>query len=150
MPSQTDLDQGGTHRQWVKQYLGPSVGWVSLPNTNVLQITVAGTYQLNLSTSLVEVNVVGAVTIILPSAQGTSSLGGTGGTTAGANPGVAGKVPITIVDIAGNASAHPITIQPISNTETIMGLASIQITINYGGFTLEPIPGAKTWNSISP
>src|SRR5277367_2896530 len=145
MTSQIDLDQGGTFRQWVREYLGPSVGWVTVPASNVLSITAAGTYALNLSTTLVEVNVAGAVTITLPSAQGTSSLGGTGGTTDSTNPGVAAKYPITIVDIGGHAAANPITIQPISGGETIMGLASISLSVNYGGYTLQPIPGAKTW-----
>lgn len=150
MPSQTDLDQGGTFRQWIKAYLGPSVGWVQIPSTNVLRITAAGTYQLNLSTTLVEVDVAGAVTIVLPSAQGSASLGGTGGTTEGATPGVAAKYPITIVDIGGFAQANPITIEPVSVAETIMGLTEITLSTNFGGYTLEPIPSAKTWNSISP
>ncbi len=148
MPSQLDLDQGGTNRQWVNAYLGPSVGWVRRPVQNVLSITAAGTYTLNLSTTLVTVNVAGAVIIILPSAKGTSSLGGTGGATDGAVPGVANKVPITIVDTGGNAQANPITIQR-TDSDTIMGLTSIQITVNYGGYTLEPNV-AGIWNSISP
>lgn len=150
MASQQDLDQGGTFRQWAKQYLGPTVGWVQIPVENVLDILVAGTYALNLSTTLVRVNVAGAVTIILPSAQGPGSLGGTGGSTEGANPGVAAKYPITIVDIGGFALANPITIQPVSVAETIMGLASILLSVNYGGYTLQPIPKTKSWNSISP
>lgn len=150
MSSQLDLDQGGTFRQWVRAYLGPSVGWQLVPATNVLQITVPGTYVLNLSTTLVEVNCNGLVTITLPSAQGTSSLGGTGGVTDGAVPGVAAKYPITIVDVGGFASVpQPITIQAAAG-ESIMNLASIQISTAYGGFTLEPIPAAKMWNSISP
>jgi hypothetical protein len=31
-----------------------------------------------------------------------------------------------------------------------MGLASIQITSNYGGFTLAPNSALRKWNSISP
>ena len=141
MPSQTDLDQGGTQRQWLRSYMGPSVGWVSAPLQNILPITTGGTYTLDPSTSLVEVNTTGAVTIVLPSA---------------ANPGgslsqqaLFAKNPITVVDVGGNAFSHPITIQPKAG-ETIMGLASISLGTNFGGYTLQPIPAQVTWNSISP
>jgi hypothetical protein len=138
MPSQTDLDQGGTTRQWVKTYLGPSVGWINTPLRNVLGVTIPGTYNLDLSTTLVQVKVAGPVTIILPSALNS-------GLVAGANPGPFVKAPITIVDVGGNAAAHPITIEPINAAETIMGLASIQITSNFGGFILEPSQQAAGW-----
>lgn len=144
MVSQTDLDQGGTSRQWVRTYLGPSVGWVYLPGLNPLPtIIVAGTYTLSPDTTLVQVNVVGAVTIILPSAIDP-------GVPAVTQGGLFAKKPITIVDIAGNAQAHPITIQPASVAENIMGLASIQISVNYGGYTLNPSNSQKGWTSISP
>lgn len=143
MPSQLDLDQGGTNRNWINTYLGPSVGWVRAPLQNVLNITVAGTYQLDPSTSLVTVNVAGAVTIVLPSAIDPT-------VAAGAQPGLFVNNPITIVDIGNNAQAHPITIQPASGAETIMGLTQIQITVNYGGYTLAPNSALATWNSISP
>jgi hypothetical protein len=146
MPSQLDLDQGGTSRQWTKAYLGPSVGWINIPAQNILAITVAGTYQLDPSTSLVTVNTTGAVTINLPAA--IDPLVGPQ-----AQPGLFANNPITIVDIGGNAGAHPITIQPIQpnpNSETIMGLTSISLSVNFGGYTLFPNSTRKTWNSISP
>jgi len=145
MGSQTDLDQGGTSRQWVRTYMGPSVGWVYLPGLNPLPtITAAGTYTLSPDTTLVQVNVNGLVTIILPTAI---------------NPGVPAitlgaryaKRPITIVDIGGYASlANPITIEPASVAETLMALASIQIAVAYGGFTLNPSNEQKGWTTISP
>ena len=61
-----DLDQGGTYRQWMLQALGPSVGKVVGPLQNVLQIASAGTYTLDRNTNNVQVNVAGAVTIVLP------------------------------------------------------------------------------------
>lgn len=143
MASQTDLDQGGTPRAWNRQYLGPSIGWVDAPARNILAITAGGTYALDPSTSLVTVNTTGAVTIILPSAV-TPSAG------AQAQPRLFVQNPITIVDIGGNAQAHPITIQRNNSGESIMSLASIQITVNFGGYTLEPNSSAATWNSISP
>ena len=141
MPSQTDLDQGGTDREWVKQYLGPTVGWVWVPARNALTITAPGTYTIDLSTNLVRVNVVGAVTIVLPSTIIPTN------PPAGALPGVSVRAQITIVDIGGNAAAHPITIQPASVAETIMNLTQIQITSNYGGFILQPNAGTKTWTN---
>lgn len=145
MPSQQDLDQGGTSRQWVRKYLGPSVGWVNVPSQNYFPITAGGTYILDPSTNFVPVNTTGAVTITMPSASDPAYAGG--GTTQSqlfANPS------IVIVDIGGNAGAHPITIQRNNIAENIMGLASIQITVNYGGYTLTPSPAQLTWNSISP
>lgn len=142
MPSQTDLDQGGTSRAWVRQYLGPSVGYVWVPANNVLPITTAGIYTLDASTSLVTVNVVGAVIIILPTAILPAS--------AQAQPGLFGQNPITIVDIGGHAQASPITIKPKSVSENIVGLAQIQLTTNYGGFTLVPNSTLLGWNVVSP
>lgn len=143
MTSQTDLDQGGTSRQWTKAYLGPSVGWVSVPLQNILPITAAGTYAIDPSTSLITVNTAGSVTIVLPSCV-TPAAG------AQAQPGLFAKNPITIVDTGGHAQAAPITIQRNNSNESIMGLTSIQITVNYGGYTLEPISATATWQSISP
>jgi len=143
MGSQTDLDQGGTARQWVRTYLGPSIGWADLPSTNPFPITAAGTYVLSPDTSLVTVNVAGAVTITLPPA--TNPL-----VPAGVQPQRFVPVPITIVDIGGHAQANPITIQRNNASENIMGLASIQITVNYGGYTLNPSSAQQGWTSISP
>jgi hypothetical protein len=143
MGSQLDLDQGGTARQWVRTYLGPSVGWVYLPGRNPFVITAAGSYTMLPDTTLVEVNVAGAVTVILPTAIDP-------GVPAGVLPALYAKKPITIVDLGGFAQAHPITIQPASGSENIMGLASIAITVNYGAFTLNPSNAQKGWTNISP
>lgn len=138
MPSQLDLDQGGTSREWARVYRGPGVGWIDVPWRNVLPITVAGTYNLDPSTSLVEVNVNGAVTVVLPSAV-DPAVGPQSQT------GLFAKNPITVVDIGGFANAHPITIQRNNSGESVSGQASIQITANFGGFTLRPNSGQKTW-----
>ena len=143
MGSQLDLDQGGIFRGWDRQWMGPTVGWILVPLKNILLITTAGTVIILPSTSLVEVNVAGAVTLKLPSVIAPSA-------GAGALPGLFANNPITIVDIGNKAQANPITIQPASGAETIMGLAQIQITVNYGGYTLQPISAQSTWNSISP
>lgn len=133
MPSQLDLDQGGTYRGWVRQYLGPTLGWTEFPGQNILQITSPGTYVVGPDTSLVTVNVpAGAVTIQLP----TQNLPPSQVT----QPRLCGNVPITIVDIGGHAQVNPITIVPASLAETIMGLAAIQVTVNYGSFVFNPNP----------
>lgn len=142
MPSQTDLDQGGTYREWVRAFLGPSVGSLLIPRRNVLAVKAAGTFVLDPSTSLVEVNVNGVVTIILATAIEPSI-------PAGAQPGLFAKTPVSIVDTGGFAGAQPITIQPASGTENILGLPSIQITSNYGGFILYPNSTLKGWTNQS-
>lgn len=145
MGSQTDLDQGGTNRQWVIADMGPTIGRVRVPLQNVLLITQPGTYTVNASTTLVEVNCNGAVIVVLPTAIQPSYQGAPS-----AQPGNFANSPITIVDVGGFAAAHPITIEPASNAETIMDLASIQIQVSYGGYTLLPNSPEATWNSISP
>ena len=143
MSSQTDIDQGGTSRQWTKVFMGPTIGWVAYPVQNILPVTIAGTYVLDPSTNIVEVNVAGAVTIVLPSCSNPAVV-------AGAQAGLYVKNPIVVVDVGGNAASNNITVTPNNVTETVMGLASIKIGANYGGFTLQPIPSQKTWTSISP
>lgn len=139
MASQTDLDQGGTSREWVRAYRGPSVGWIWVPLRNVLMVSLAGTYNLDPSVSLVEINVNGLVTVVLPSAVDP-------GAGAQALPGLFAKNPVTVVDIGGFASvANPYTIQRNNVNENIVGLASIQITAQYGGFVLKPSSTQKGW-----
>lgn len=131
MTSQLDLDQGGTYRQYVRRFLGPSVGWVWTPEDNVVPVIAAGTTTLLQGTTLVQVNVNGAVTIQLPSAKSSVTA------PAGALPGTFLALPITVVDIGGFAAAQNITILPFAG-EAIDGLSSIKITSAYGAFTLSP------------
>jgi hypothetical protein len=137
-----DTSGGGTFRTLARQYMGPSIGWTELPAQLILPITAAGTYALSPDVTLVTVNVSGAVTIILPSAIQPSQQA--------VQPGLMGNLPLTVVDIGGHAQAHPITIQPFSGAETIMGLASVSLGVNFGGFTFAPQPAIPGWNSISP
>lgn len=139
MASQLDLDQGGTSREWIRAYRGPSVGWIWVPIRNVLQVSAAGTYNLDPSVSLVEVNVNGLVTIVLPSAVDP-------GVGPQALPGLFAKNPVTVVDIGGFASiGNPITIQRNNANENIVGLAQILIQVAYGGFVLKPSSTQKGW-----
>lgn len=144
MGSQSDLDQGGTNRQYTRQYLGPSVGWVTTPApaASTLVITAAGTYTVNRSVTLITVNVNGAVILNLPRAR-QSAVGPQ------AQPGLSVQTPIVIVDVGGFATANPIRINPAVG-ETIMSLAQIFLSVNYGGYTLKPLDSLPGWESISP
>ena len=121
--------------------MGPTVGWVYLPGRNPFEITAAGTYSISPDTSVVNVNANGAVIINLPTAKNPNA-------PAGVLPALYARTAISIVDVGGFATAHPITIQPLAG-ETIMGLASIQITSNYGAFILSPNVSLSGWiNSV--
>lgn len=138
MGSQLDLDQGGTFRQWVRNYMGPSVGWVSVPVDAVLNITATGTYTIQRGTSLILLNVNANVTINLPSAkaspQGPQAI-----------PGQWVINPVTIVDIGGFASTRVYNIVPFAG-ETISGLASVQLATDRGTVILIPILTTGGWN----
>ena len=133
MASQVDLDKGGTFRTFFRQYMGPSIGWIEVPYQAIYPISLAGTYTLRPGTLFVPVNVAGLVTIILPSSRIPA-------VPAGVQPGLFANSPVTIIDVGGNATAFPITIDP-NPADSIMGLTSIQINNNYGGFTLSPNSG---------
>lgn len=140
MSSQTDLDQGGTFRQWVKMFMGPSVGWVSVPVDAVLNIIAVGTYAIARGTSLIMINVNGNVTLNLPSSkaspQGPQAI-----------PGQWVINPVTIVDIGGFADTNIYNIVP-NGSETISGLASVQLASERGSIILNPILSTGGWNLI--
>lgn len=131
MGSQTDLDQGGTFRQWKRVYLGPSVGWAYAPDQNEWDITAAGTTIISPGINLVRVNIAGIVSVQLFSTVNPV-------VPAGVKPGDFVVTPLTVMDLGGLASAiNTITILPFAG-ELIDGLASIQILNAYGAFTLFP------------
>jgi hypothetical protein len=140
MSSQTDLDQGGTFRQWVKMFMGPSVGWLSVPVDAVLDITATGTYTIARGTSLILLNVDANVTLNLPSSraspQGPQAI-----------PGQWVINPVTIVDIGGFASTRTYRIVP-NGAETISGLASVDLASDRGTIILNPILTTGGWNLI--
>jgi hypothetical protein len=141
MPSQLDLDQGGTNRQLQKVYLGPSIGWIVTSYQTVLNVNAAGTTTLLRSTTLVLVSAnVNGVVIQLPSARSSP---------AGDNviPGIAVATPVTIVDAGGFANAHNISILPFGS-ETIDGLASLTINSNFAAYVLRPNLSSGGWTLI--
>jgi hypothetical protein len=141
MPSQTDFDQGGTNRVFSTLWLGPSAGAALVP-ASVLPIVAAGTFTLLRGINLVQVNVNGSVTVILPTAIFPPSAG------VGAQPALFASQAITVVDVGGFAGANPIVIKPASVAEKIMGLTQVSITDNYGAFTLEPNSAVGGWNNL--
>lgn len=137
MSSQTDLDQGGTYRQYQRIWLGPSAGWVTFPVDNELVVTTAGTTTPVNGTTLILLNVAGLVTIQLwdptpPSIPANSIQG----------PNVG--LPLSIIDRGGNCANFPCTILPAAG-KTIMGLSSISIVTAFGGWILRPNLSTGNW-----
>ena len=142
MSSQTDLDQGGTFRQWEKVWMGPSVGWIARPEAAVLPIIAAGTYTIARGTTLITININGNVTINLPSSKASTK-------GPQAIPGQWVLNPVTIVDIGGFASA----VSPLYNinpngSELISGLSQVQLTAPYGSIILKPILETGGWTLL--
>jgi hypothetical protein len=142
MPSQQDLDQGGTFRQWTRMYMGPSVGWVSVPVDAVLEIVAGGAVTIARGTSLILLNVNASVTLNLPSSkaspQGPQAV-----------PGQWIVNPVTIVDKGG--FANPGTVNYLVNpngSELISGLAQVSLASAYGSLILNPILSTGGWTLI--
>lgn len=132
MGSQLDLDQGGTFRQYTRLWMGPSVGWVTMPITAILNQSAAGTIPLQRWTNLVKVKVAsGVLNFNLPSskasAQGPQAI-----------PGQWVYNPVIIVDLLGTAGgALTVNINPFGS-ELISGLTQVQLATPYGTILLEP------------
>jgi hypothetical protein len=140
MPSQQDLDQGGTFRQYTRVWQGPSVGWVTYPFQAVLEIKVAGTVSILRGTNLVKLNINGNVTLNLPSSIASTK-------TPQAIPGQWVIAPITIVDKGGFAGGVTYNIVPFG-AELISGLANVQLAAPYGTIVLEPLLESGGWNLL--
>lgn len=138
MPSQTDLDQGGTFRQYSRVWQGPSVGWVNYPFSAVLEIKTAGTFTISRGTTLIKLNVNGNVTLNLPSSKATV-LGPQ------ALPGQWIIAPINIVDKGGFAGSVSYLINA-NGSELISGLAQVQLATAFGTILLEPNLELGGWN----
>lgn len=136
-PSQLDLDQGGTLRQYQTVYLGPSIGWVDYPATAILQITAAGTYNISRGTTLIQVAVAsGIVNVNLPPAKAGA---------AGALPGQSVQTPTIITDILGSAGgALTCNINP-NGSELISGQATVQLASPFGTVLLNPQLASGGW-----
>lgn len=139
MGSQLDLDQGNTFRQFQKVWMGPSVGWLNMPFQAVLEITAAGTYTIQRWTNFIKMKAAaGVVNINLPSskasAQGPQAI-----------PGQWVIAPVVIFDLSGQAGgATTVHINP-NGSETISGLAQVDLATPYGTILLEPILDTGGW-----
>ena len=140
MSSQQDLDQGGTFRQFQRVFMGPSVGWLNVPQQAVLPIVATGTYAIARGTNLITINVDANVTINLPSSMAS-------GDGPQAIPGQWVLIPVTIVDVGGYASTRTYNIVP-SGSELISGLASVQLASAYGSIILKPILETGGWTLL--
>lgn len=140
MGSQLDLDMGGTHRQYQRIWLGPSVGWLNMPVQAILNLSAVGTISLQRWTNLVKIKVAsGVLNLNLPSskasAQGPQAI-----------PGQWVYNPVIIVDLLGTAGgALTVNINPFGS-ELISGLAQVQLAAPYGTILLEPILDTGGWN----
>lgn len=123
-----DLDKGGNVLQQSRVYLGPSLGWFTIPTSFITAVQAGGTVILDPTTVLCTVNVEALVTIKLASSlQGPFP------------PGIGRQgIPVTVADVGGNASSFTITILPLGS-DLIDGLTSVQITANFGSFVLTPL-----------
>ena len=140
MPSQTDLDQGGTFRQFERVWMGPSVGFLLVPQQAVLPITAGGTFNAQRGMNLITIAAAGAVTLNLPSAK-ASARGPQ------AIPGQWYLALVTIADVGGQAGSFNYTINPAAG-ETISGLASIRLSAPYGAYVLKPILETGGWTLL--
>src|SRR5690349_11377300 len=105
MTSQTDLDQGGTFRQFQRVFMGPSVGYLLVPQQALFPIIAAGAYSIARGTNLITIAANGNVTVNLPSSkaapQGPQAI-----------PGQWYLSLVTVADVAGFAGANVYTINP--------------------------------------
>lgn len=132
MASQLDLDQGGTFRQYQRVFMGPSVGWLTVPVQAIINQSTAGTLVLQRWTNLVKLKVAsGVLNIDLPSSKASSQ-------GPQAIPGQWVYNPVIIMDLLGSAGgALTVNIFPFGS-ELISGLATIQLATPYGTILLEP------------
>lgn len=139
MANQLDLDQGGTFRQFQRVWMGPSVGWQTMPIVAILNLTTAGTYTIQRWTNLIKLKIAsGVVNINLPSAKASAQ-------GPQAIPGQWIYNPVIIAGLQGTeGGATTINVNPFGS-ELISGLASVQLATPYGTILLEPQLDTGGW-----
>jgi hypothetical protein len=133
MASMTDLDQGGTYRQYITVNLGPTLGLQRQP-ASLLIVNAAGTYNLDVSVAMIQVAVAGLVTLVLPTPLDPPIP---------VQPGLFVNGSVLVVDVLGTAGSFPITIQTVVGT--INNGASAQIAMAYGSLLFTPVPTLGMW-----
>lgn len=140
MGSQLDLDQGGTFRQYQRLWMGPSVGWQTMPLQAIITQSAAGTLTLLRWTNLVKLRVAaGVLNINLPSSKAAAP-------GPQAIPGQWVYNPVIIIDQSGQAGAlTTVNLNPFG-AELISGLAQVQLAAPYGTIILEPELTTGGWS----
>lgn len=139
MDNLTQTDQGGSNAQWVKVYLGPTLGWAMLPVVPELEVTSAAALVLAPYTSRVILKAaVKAITLPAVAQWMLASL-------PLANQSAFDRS-IWIKDFSGNAGggASAIVISP-SGTDLIDGLASYSIITPNDLIRLYPLTDLSGW-----
>jgi hypothetical protein len=131
------LDQGGSNCQWVKTWLGPTLGWAMLPVVPELIINTTAALILNNYASRVILKA--AVTsVTLPSVKqwmlATLPL---------ANQAAYDRS-IWVKDFSGTATASPITFSP-NGSDLIDGLASWTMATAYDLVQFYPLSDLSGW-----
>lgn len=114
---------------WTKEYMGPTIGWVSRPANND-RIVTGSTAVTRYDRTLV-MKVSGAATITLPTVQDWL-LAGLGGN------------PLLIKDGLGNAGTYALTLQTTGGN-TIDGASTKVINTAWGSITIQPSSDLSSW-----
>lgn len=137
----SDLDKSGNAFQRTKVYLGPTLGWVEVFVQPSQLIDAAGTYDLGAGSSMVFVDVAGAVIFNLPNL--TDWMQQTANPTE-YNPASGFAREIWIKDLGYNASANNITINAHAG-QTIDGEAQFTIVQDGQLIRLYPLNDLSGW-----
>lgn len=134
----TQTDQGGSNCQWVKTYMGPTLGWMMLPVVPELEVVSAAALTLSPYTSRVLLKAaVKAIQLPSVSQWMLASL-------PAANTSAFDRS-IWIKDYVGQASVgSPIVITP-NGTDTIDGLTSFSIINAQDLIRLYPLTDLTGW-----
>lgn len=131
-------DQGGSNCQYVRTWLGPTLGWAMLPVMAEMVVTVGGTLTLSPYTSRVLLKIA-SPSIILPLVKKWVSANPIQGNQSGFDRS------IWIKDLGYNASGiSPIVVSPTS-PDTIDGLASFTIITPGSIIRLYPLTSLDGW-----
>lgn len=135
-----DLDQSGQGYQWVKVFLGPSLGWVMCRVKPQRHITVVGTTTLDPGDSVALVNVAGLVTVNLPQVSAWVKENHY-------QPVTGFERAIWIKDFGGNATAFAITVHPFAGDKIDNLAMDFTIVQNRQLLRLYPLNDLTGWIS---
>jgi hypothetical protein len=128
-----DQDQSGNAFQQTRVTLGPSPGPTNVQIQPAIILTAPGVYTLSVGTSLVLVNVTGAISFVLPDVVAWQR-----------QPGAAFERAIWIKDLGGHAGSFPITVFPFA-TQVIDKQPTYTISTNFAIARIYPIFDLSGW-----